>query len=46
VKIEWAPFALLDRIAILDYIEADNPRAALSIDEHIKGHVVNLVPFP
>jgi addiction module RelE/StbE family toxin len=46
VRIEWVPFALQDRIAIFDYIEADNPRAALSIDERIKSRVETLAQFP
>jgi len=46
VKIEWAPYALQDRIAIFDYIEADNPRAALAIDERIRSRVETLSLFP
>ena len=33
MKLFWTPEALRDRDAIYDYIEADNPRAALALDE-------------
>ena len=46
MNIEWEPFALQDRIAIFDYIEADNPQAALSIDERIRAEVEVLAQFP
>jgi len=37
VKIEWTPSALADRDAIFDYIEADIPLAAISVDERIEA---------
>jgi len=33
VKLTWSAFALSDRDAIFTYIEADNPAAAVLIDE-------------
>lgn len=33
MKLFWTPEALQDRDAIYDYIEVDNPRAALALDE-------------
>jgi addiction module RelE/StbE family toxin len=46
VTIAWTPVALADRDAIFDYIEADSPRAAISIDEHIEAALERLVDFP
>ena len=46
MKIEWTPAALADRDAIFDCIEADSPRAAISIDERIEAAVERLVDFP
>jgi len=44
--LEWSVFALADRDAIFDYIEADNPRAAISIDDRIRTRVEGLTQFP
>ncbi|MGN6422568.1 MAG: type II toxin-antitoxin system RelE/ParE family toxin [Asticcacaulis sp.] len=33
MKLVWSPEALNDRLAIFDFIAADNPRAALGMDE-------------
>ena len=44
--LEWSVFALADREAIFDYIEADSPRAAVSVDERIQACVENLKRFP
>jgi addiction module RelE/StbE family toxin len=44
--LEWSVFALADRDAIFDYIEADSPRAAVSVDERIQVCVEKLVRFP
>jgi toxin ParE1/3/4 len=46
VKIEWTPAALADRDAIFDYIEADSPLAAISVDERIEAAVERLIDFP
>ena len=42
----WSAFALADRQAIFDFIEADNPRAAIAIDERIQTRVMGLARFP
>lgn len=46
MKLVWSAFALADRDEIFDYIEADNPRAAVEIDEHIQEQVERLLQFP
>ena len=43
---EWSQFALADREAIFDYIEADSPTAAVVIDGRIRQHVEQLRQFP
>jgi toxin ParE1/3/4 len=44
--LEWSAFARADRKAIFDYIEEDNPRAAISVDERIRTRVEGLAQFP
>lgn len=44
--LEWSLFALSDREVIFDYIEADSPRAAVSIDDRIEACVAGLAQFP
>jgi addiction module RelE/StbE family toxin len=46
VKLTWSAFALSDRDAIFTYIEADNPSAAIMIDERIMAATRRLVDFP
>ena len=46
MKLEWSRFALEDRVAIFDYIEEDNPRAAVAVDERIQNSLEMLVKFP
>lgn len=46
MRIEWSLFAMNDREAIFDYLEADNPRAAVRIDDRIEAHVELLVETP
>jgi toxin ParE1/3/4 len=46
VKLVWSPYALSDRDAIFSYIEADNPRAAVHVDEQIVAAVRRLIEFP
>jgi len=46
VVLEWSAFAIADRDAIFDYIEADSPRAAASVDDRIRACVDNLKRFP
>jgi toxin ParE1/3/4 len=44
--LEWSVFALADREAIFDYIEADSPRAAIRVDDRIEARVEGLARFP
>ncbi|HEV7437033.1 MAG TPA: type II toxin-antitoxin system RelE/ParE family toxin [Pseudorhizobium sp.] len=46
MKLTWSAFALSDRDAIFTYIEADNPSAAVVVDERIATAVRHLVDFP
>jgi addiction module RelE/StbE family toxin len=46
VKLTWSAFALSDRDAIFTYIEADNPSAAIMVDERIMAATRRLVDFP
>ena len=46
MKLEWSRFAVEDRVAIFDYIEEDNPQAALTVDERIQNSVEMLKSFP
>jgi toxin ParE1/3/4 len=46
MNLEWSVFALADREAIFDYIEADSPRAAVSVDDRIEARVEGLAKFP
>lgn len=46
MRLFWTPEALDDRRAIYDYIEADNPRAALTLDELFSEKVRNLIDHP
>lgn len=46
MKLEWSLFAVADREQIFDYIEADNPRAAVTVDNHIENSVEKLLQFP
>ena len=42
----WTPAAMQDRDAIYDYIEADNPAAALALDELLAEKAGRLVDHP
>jgi addiction module RelE/StbE family toxin len=42
----WTFEALEDRRAIYDHIEADNPRAALRLDERLRDQAARLVDHP
>ncbi len=44
--VEWSVFAMADREAIFDYIEADSARAAISVDDRIEARVEGLTRFP
>jgi len=46
MHLEWSVFARADRKSIFDYIEEDNPRAAITVDERIRTRVVSLAQFP
>jgi toxin ParE1/3/4 len=46
MHLEWSVFARSDRKSIFDYIEADNPQAAITLDERIEECILNLVQFP
>lgn len=46
MRLFWTPEALDDRRAIYDYIEADNPRAALMLDELFSEKVRQLIDHP
>ena len=46
MRLEWSAYALADRTAIFDYIEADSPRAAVAADARIREQVETLVLFP
>ena len=45
-KLFWTPEAIQDRDAIYDYIEADNPAAALALDELFAEKAGRLVEHP
>ena len=44
--LEWSVFALADRNAIFDYIEADSHRAAIAVDDRIEACVEGLARIP
>lgn len=46
MRLEWSRFALEDRDQIFDYIEQDNPRAAVVVDDRIREQAEALVKFP
>lgn len=46
MRLEWSAFAMADRLAIFDYIEADSPQAAIAVDDRIREQVENLRRFP
>ncbi len=46
MKLVWSPYAPSDREAIFSYIEADNPRAAIHVDEQIAAAIQRLIEFP
>jgi toxin ParE1/3/4 len=46
MHLEWSVFARADRTAIFDYIEEDNPRDAITVDERIRVRVEGLTQFP
>jgi toxin ParE1/3/4 len=46
VRLEWSPLAMDDRERIFDFIEQDDPRAAVAVDERIATQVLVLSQFP
>jgi len=46
MHLEWSQFAQADRKAIFDYIEADSPQAAITVDDRIRQQVEELMTFP
>jgi toxin ParE1/3/4 len=46
VKLEWSLFAVEDRNKIFDFIEQDDPRAAIFVDERIEEQIKMLGRFP
>ena len=46
MELVWTPEAILDREQIYDYIEADNPAAALALDELFSVKATRLVEHP
>jgi toxin ParE1/3/4 len=46
MRLEWSRLAQADRDAIFDYIEADSPLAAITVDDRIRAQVAGLVRFP
>jgi len=46
VKLEWSEAAQADRDAIYDFIDANNPRAAIAVDDRIEEAVERLIRFP
>jgi addiction module RelE/StbE family toxin len=46
VKLEWTRPARVDRLDIYSHIEADNPRAAATLDIRFKDVAARLTGFP
>ena len=46
MNLVWTEEASADRNALYDYIEADNPRAALELDERFAQRAAQLVAHP
>jgi addiction module RelE/StbE family toxin len=46
MKLVWARYALDDRSNIFSYIETENPRAAVHVDEKIARAARRLLDFP
>lgn len=46
MKLVWSQRALEDRRAIFDYIEADDPHAAVLVDDRIRDATWRLIEFP
>lgn len=46
MELYWTPEAIADRDSIYDYIEADNPAAALALDELFEEKAGRLTDHP
>ena len=46
MKLFWTPDAIEDREAIFDFIEIDNPHAAIALDELFADKAGRLVEYP
>lgn len=46
MKVVWTPAALQDRADVMDYIAADNPRAAARMDQLFSDAAAKLAKFP
>ncbi|RJT28477.1 type II toxin-antitoxin system RelE/ParE family toxin [Mesorhizobium waimense] len=46
MKLVWSALALSDRDGIFTHIEADNPAAAITVDERIEAAARRLRDFP
>tara|TARA_R110000787_G_scaffold98664_6_gene202891 strand:+ start:5819 stop:6115 length:297 start_codon:yes stop_codon:yes gene_type:complete len=46
VKLIWTAYALADRREIFSFIEADDPRAAVMVDERIENAMRRLIDYP
>ena len=46
MRLEWSAFAQADRDAIFNYIEADSPQAAVTVDDRIRVQAQELMQFP
>ena len=46
MKLVWTQRALEDRRAIFDYIETEDPRAAVTVDDRIAAAMHRLIDFP
>ena len=46
MRLEWSSFALADRGGIFDYIEAEDPRTAVIVDDRIGWQIERLLQFP
>jgi addiction module RelE/StbE family toxin len=46
VKLVWARYALSDRDGIFTYIRAENPKAAVLIDQQVASAARRLLEFP
>ncbi len=46
MRVEWSLLAIADREEVFDYIEAENPLAAVAVDEKIDAVAGRLKTFP